>query len=232
MKRTILSLATLLVASTAYGQDSASSGYVPGDVPGPYYGYRTQPHHASTVYEGYLRGAADYVRAWGEYAVNKTRSMINYEEARSRYIDNRVKGVEARFTMRRMNREYRAAERGPRPTQEQLTEIAHAAAPDRPSAHQLDPISGEIYWPEALLGKQYDRYRELLGRLFAERPHVANGQGTRNYTAIQFVSKAMEERLKLHVRQFDPGSYIAAKRFIEGLAYEARYAPVQPVAAK
>ncbi len=225
MKRSTTTLAGLIVATLASTLAQADDGYIPRGV---YYGYRGQPLYSSTVGEGYARGFADVVRAAGEYNVNTSRAMINVEEARRRNIDNRVKSVDAYFTMRKMNREYRAAERGPQPNSEQVARLAHEAAPDRTSAHQLDPISGAIRWPEALLGNEYSAYRQRLDLLFAKRPHTPSGIGSENFIAIQSTVRALKANLSANITHYDPTTYVATKRFIESLGYEARYAPARP----
>ena len=55
-----------------------------------------------------LRGAVDFdaavVRSAGAANLMNSEAAIRYEEARSRYFENRLQGTETYFEMRRMNR--------------------------------------------------------------------------------------------------------------------------------
>jgi hypothetical protein len=215
MKRTIFALATL-IALTLSGKAVAQYS---GDGP-IFFDNGVYQHHASTHAEGYLRGWGDVIRSWGQRNYLDSKALINLEEARSRHIENRVKSTAAYFEMRSINRSARAAEAGPRVTGEQATRYASMGVPKRASAHEVDPNTGEINWPELLQADEFATYRAYLDSLFAARQ-----RGESNGGEIQTTSKQMLTVLKKQAGSVDTGSYIAAKRFIESLAYEARFTP-------
>src|SRR5438552_4141749 len=101
----------------------------------PWGGY----YHAATEAESAANGIANIISSAGQANLLNSAAARNYEEARSRDLDNRYKAENTYFEMRRMNREYVAAERGPKPTSEQMFRLAHERAPGRLNANQLDP---------------------------------------------------------------------------------------------
>ena len=127
-------------------------------------------HHASTYEEGFQRGMADVIRSRGLANLLNSEAAINTEEARSAYIDNRAKWTQTYFEMRQMNRQYRQAERGPRPSAEDIYRYSKERLPDRLSPTELDPVSGAIEWPAILRGEEFAADREKMEELFAARP--------------------------------------------------------------
>jgi hypothetical protein len=76
--------------------------------------------HASTLEEGAYRGGADFIRSVGAANYDTSLALMYTQEAYSRYLDNRLKAAATYFDLRQLNREYRAEERGQRPTTEAL----------------------------------------------------------------------------------------------------------------
>ena len=81
-----------------------------------YYGGAFIDNRASTVGESYARGYADVVRSHGTAILANSEAAINMTQAVRRDMENRDKWTDTYFQMRQKNRDYRAAERGPRPT--------------------------------------------------------------------------------------------------------------------
>ena len=80
---------------------------------------------------------------------------------------------------------------------------------------------GSISWPPLLQTDRYAESRSQLDKLFAKRTE----QGVLSYEDQQQIAeatKAMLESLRGQVREVPQMDYIAAKRFVESLAYEAR----------
>jgi hypothetical protein len=180
--------------------------------------------HASTVAEGYARGMADVVRSAGAANVMNSEAAVNYETARRQNIENRVAGTQAYFEMRRINREARAAERGPRPTQEDLIRYSNARKPKRLSQSEVDPLTGGIAWPGLLRSDTFKDEREGLDKIYAARAK----QGYLNADQIMAVDqlmKSMQNRLKANLDKYPPQLYTQAKSFMTSLAYESFLQP-------
>jgi hypothetical protein len=207
----------LILSSRALGQDSYATAPI-GSPPVMY-------HHSSTWEEGVLRGSGDVMRAAGEMNYNHSLATINYQEAYSRYLDNRLKAAATYFDLRQVNREARAEERGQRATPEALTEFSRVRAPDRLAAHQFDGAAHRLIWPASLEGDFFSQERGAIDRLIEAR----RGDGPENQEIVR-LAEAMKLKLVSQVRVMKPAAYVPAKRFLTSLEYEMNFAP-GPLAA-
>lgn len=178
-------------------------------------------YHAATEAESAANGMANVISAAGQANLLNSQAAQNYEVARSMDLDNRYKAENTYFEMRKMNRAYVAAERGPKPTSEQMFRLAKERAPDRLNANQLDPLTGQISWPVILEEDAYKDYRDKLEELFALKARH-NGQiGPSEYAELQRTTKAMEAELRKHIKEYTGTDYARARSLIESLSYEA-----------
>jgi hypothetical protein len=177
--------------------------------------------HASTAAEGFARGHAAAVSAHGYYNLMTAQARVVHAEAASREIDNREKWIDSYFAMREKNRQERALARGPRPTLEQLERIAAAGRPAPLSPSELNTTNGAITWPTLLRKDEYGAPRAALESVFAHR--AVTGQLHPDAPAYaKEAADAMLAQLRERVREVPQQDYIAARRFIESLAYAVR----------
>lgn len=241
MKTFILGMATgLLAAGVAFGQPPAAGPQSqlpppppPGSPPltspavaypppsGIYSPVQIDPR-ATTVPGSISQGFSDVIRSRGEYNYLTSQAAIFAAQARALNIQNARDFEQTYFDMRRMNRAYRWAERGPRPGPEAWARYAHEARPDRLSPAEFDAITGRINWPILLRADEFARYRVQLEALFANRADLGS-INTWGYLQIDQTAKALLEQLKQRVADFPPQDYVQARRFLEALAYEAKY---------
>jgi len=207
-----LGLLLLVVPGSATAQD----WYRYGDP----WGYGSGQHHSSTYEEGVQRGMADVIRSAGAYNLMTSEAMNNVEDAKRKYIDNRVHSTEKYFEMRDINRKARAAERGPRPSMEDMIRYSDARKPNRLSPSELDPLTGNITWPGILRGGQYDGDRKKLEDLYSLRAFNGYLNGDQLMQVNGSIT-SMQAALKQNVRNLPPQSYVQAKAFLESLAYES-----------
>lgn len=160
-------------------------------------------------------------RASGEYNLLSSQARIARAEARRYELENRLRATEVYFQMRLLNRQYRAMLRGPRPTLDALKRYAAAGRPDRLSPSELDAVTGEISWPVLLRDDRYTDYRAQLENLFAERA-AADEISTASYLRIHRTTRSFLKALEKRVAYVPQMDYIAAKRFLQSLAFEAR----------
>jgi len=214
----ILSAATLMMTGNAVAQPPQPyfpPGY--GGWGGGYGGWN-YGGYASTPAEGYARGMADIVRAQGQYNLLTSAAMINVEQARKQYIENRMDWTNTYFEMRRMNKEYRDAERGPRPTQEDWIRYARDGAPDELSPSQLDPLTGKVAWPRVLLADKYAELRNQIDSNLAAR--ATTGQlATEEYLKTLDDINALSAALEMDIRDYPPKDYLYAKKFLGSLSF-------------
>lgn len=183
--------------------------------------YATYPttYHSSTAAEGALRGMGDLARSAGEYNLTTSQAAINMTEAQKNYIQNRNEWTNTYFQMREANKEYRARERGARPSMEAMVRYAQAGKPKRLSPSEVDSVTGNIGWPVVLKADRYTPYRTELEQLFAKR--AEHGVlGVDDHLQVRKTTGAMLDELKGQVREVPQMDYIAARRFVESLAYE------------
>jgi hypothetical protein len=201
----------------------AQTGYVPGGGDGYYvpgYGYGGYGYsHSSTEAEGTARGLADIVRSAGAANLMNSEAAKTLEEARKKYIENRLQATETYFAMRRVNEEARDAKRRPL-SMEQYVRLARQQAPERLSVSQLDPFSGTIGWPTVLRDEKFKADREAIEQLFRER---ARGIAF-NYAEIEKACDALLDRLGPEANTLDANNFIRAKKFVESLKHEVRLA--------
>src|SRR4029453_17208717 len=141
MRCQLAALLVILVASLVPAQEYVPGGSSSAYIPGYGFGGGTAYGHASTEAEGIQRGFADVVRSAGAANLMNSEAAKNYEDARKKYIENRLQATETFFDMRRVNQQSRSPER-PRPlSTEQYVRLARQQAPTRLSVSQFDPLS-------------------------------------------------------------------------------------------
>ncbi len=210
MKTNWLLLALCCLAPVASAQAQYGYGYGGG------YGY------SSTAAEGYQHGRADMIRSAGQANLMNSMAAINVQQAASAYMDNRLKWTNTYFEMRRVNREARAAERGPMPTKEQLARIAHEAAPSPLSPGELDPLSGSVNWPVALTADKYKDLRDKIETGLAQRAQRHGAIGYDGFMSLNDTITSMTTMLEGDVRSVPPSQYIYAKNFLKSLGHQIR----------
>ena len=208
-----------LAFTAAQADPPYDRAYVPGGyVPGGYGPAGYVPRHSSTLEEGIQRGYGDVVRSYGMANLLNSEAAKNYEQARRDYIENRLRATQAYFETRSYNDTYRRNQRSAPLSMDQYVRLARQQAPDRLSISQLDPFTGTINWPLILKRPEYAQYRNKIERLFSSR-----AQGTELVHGQ--IAKAVEEFalvLKADLKTFEQSEYIAAKNFLDSLAYESQ----------
>lgn len=180
-------------------------------------------YRSSTAGESYARGLADVTRSAGMYNLATSEAAINATEAQKKYIENRDQWTNTYFQMREANRAYREKERGPRPTMEDLVRYAQAGKPARLSPNELDSVSGKVSWPIVLKKDEFAEARQQLEQLFAKRSQQGS-VGPDQLADIRQLTTSLIDQLKqqLQKREVSQMDYVAAKRFLESLSFEAQ----------
>jgi hypothetical protein len=231
--KTITTFAVLAIAFTATSAnaqtvDYAAEGAVPNVAVTGYYGGGFYPgwgYGGGTVQGSVLRGAADLVRAEGDNAYMNSLANINNQIAIKKNIENREQWVETYFQMRRTNDAYRASQR-PAPTSlGQAQQMARMMTPQRLNSYQLEPTTGKLHWPASFQGAEFAAARQQLERLFAARSAQNAGAGGTLDSSVNAITNQMRDALKSQINSMPTNEYLAAKKFIDGLGYEARFAP-------
>ncbi len=149
--------------------------------------------------------------------------MVEAQTAKSMSYDNQIKATDTFFQKRQRNRMYKAAERGPRQTQVVYNKWAKDSAPDRLNASQINSVSGQINWPVVLRGEAYRANRTRIDALYASHAAAGGGMGTNEYAQIKGLAREMQSQLRQNISNITPEQYSYARKFLEGLGYEARH---------
>lgn len=211
MKILCLSLIIAFIGATAFFNTTAIAQYYGG----------WGDNRASTVGESHARGMADIVRSAGQARVDTSQAAINMTEARKNEIENRKQWTETYFDMRRINREAREAERGPKRTKEDWIRLAQAGRPRRLSPSELDSVAGKLSWPILLRKDEYAKQRAVVDQAFANRATTGT-ISPEDYKAVRNASESIAETMKKNIKKVSSLDYITAKRFLGSLKYESR----------
>jgi hypothetical protein len=208
----------------AQGQAIVTSGGSQVVVPGRSVSSHDYPwgdNRSSTPSEGYGRGLAAVIRAQGEYNLNTSAAAVNLTQAEQQEIENQKRWTQAYFEIRDINRQaFEADVKRHRGNPEDWIRIAQAGKPKRLSPSQLDIVTGEIHWPILLTASQYGQQRVELAKAFSDRAYHGV-MGAETFLKVLQLTEDMLSNLKSRVRDLPSDQYVAAKRFIESLAYEA-----------
>jgi hypothetical protein len=185
------------------------------------YGYGFGGFGGGTAEGNALMGMSNVIRSEGEYNLQTAQAGVNFEEARSRYLDNRAKWTQQYFQMRETRS---AIDAQKKEAQRQSREVYYAStksAPPRPEwPAGVDPVTGQISWPETLLAPEFEKNRKELDDLFELRAKTSQAAGTslKIHTATGELSKALRTR----VEKIPANEYMAARKFIDELDRTAR----------
>lgn len=219
----LLAAAGVASAQTFGPADSGgggSGGYSGG-------GYGGSGSHASTEAEGALRGLADFTRAIGDADYMSSLAGINRQESLSRNLDNRKKGVEAYFQIKQINRAAREATR-PQPLSfTQYAKLAKQQAPDRLGEADYNRVVGRLAWPAVLASGDFAGERAALDKAFAGRKAHDVGVSTVFNSEVRELTSAMHDKLRDRLETMSPMEFIAAKKFLASVSFEAQ----QPLVA-
>ncbi len=185
-----------------------------------YYGWGVD-NRASTVGGSYARGMADIVRSAGQARLYTSQAAINLTEARRYEIENRKLWTQTYFEMRRINREARAAQRGPKRTKEDWIRFAQAGGPQRLSPSELDSVAGRLSWPILLRKSEYDKERTVVDKAFANRATTGT-ISPEDYEAVRTAVDSIGKKMKKEIRKVSSLDYTTAKRFLRNLSHESR----------
>jgi hypothetical protein len=163
-------------------------------------------------------------QAMAQYNLATAAAARNNELAYSQYLDNRRAAAEKRLAARWENESHRAEQRKAGITSEQREQTGRSHLPQRLNSEQWQPLSGTFQWPEALSGDGFAAERRRLEQLFAQRTREASGLGSSNYDEVRSLVRTMQGRLARQAKQLGVEEFSRARKFLESVAYEARFA--------
>jgi hypothetical protein len=221
--------AALAQSSSPEGQASSSGSqpYEPAVPPpsmvGAYGGGGGWGNRGSSTAAGSaMRGMANVISAKGDYNLATSAAAMNLTQAQSKEIQNRQQATSTYFQMRSENRAARKAESAPQLTMQQIVKIAHDSDPATLSSSQMNPVTGKLIWPDALLGDEFRPQRAQVEQLISKRASHGVLSHT-DKTSLRETLEAMYGKLKAEIRAATPElttpEYIDGRKFLNGILY-------------
>lgn len=167
---------------------------------------------------------ASIINAQANYMKTHAESRKLHQEAREKSAQNDLLETRVFYEKRGLYHTYKDAHRPKSSTPEQYASRAQQAAPQRMAASQLWIKPGYLRWPSLLRQEAYASPRGQVDVLFTQRSPDDSGAGSQNCVDIQTRIDELKTTLKGKIQTYKHGDYLAAKKFLEGLAVEAQYA--------
>ncbi|HZN34796.1 MAG TPA: hypothetical protein VFB80_13300 [Pirellulaceae bacterium] len=163
-----------------------------------------------------ITAAATFTRAQAE-------SAKMGQETREKKLQNDLLGAKVFYDKRALYHTYKDTHQTPRSTADQYTERARSAAPERLSSYQLWIKPGYVRWPSLLLAIDYSEPRSQIDYLLVRRTPADSGAGSQNCVDLQQQIDTLRLALQGRMRTYKPADYLAARKFLDSLAYEVQF---------
>jgi hypothetical protein len=170
-----------------------------------------------------INAQAGYITAVANANATNAKTLVTLEQVRGAALDNNLKVANTFYEKRKLHDGYQGLNTRKRPTKEAVVRYSQVSLPKRPSSFQLESARGGIYWPEVLMEEEFCDGRIRLDSLFAQRKAAPGASGSDISRQVQTVAVQMRGQLQSKIRQMTPAEYMAARKFLDSLAYEARF---------
>jgi hypothetical protein len=184
-----------------------------------YGGYGYGAYGAGTTAGGSMAtGMGNYIRSQGAYNQMTAAAMKDVQKAKSMELDNKLKASQTYEQMREVNQRYVDEKKA----REKAAYASNVPPPKRPrlTPSQLDPVTGEIRWPQVLMAPQFAPYREKLQTLFTMR---ASDPSRVTYTDVSAATGPMRDEYDKLIGTMATNDFFAGRHFIEAVAEESRF---------
>jgi len=169
-----------------------------------------------TAAGNYMQGMSEVIRSEGEYNLATSQAGVNNEEARSRYLDNYKKWQQNYFQLKEQRAARDAQKREASRHSPETIAAAGKSSASRPlSSESLDPVTGQIIWPEVLRGGEFASLRTEVEKLFELRAKTSHTEATglKIHSAIDEMTKV----LRRQVETTPANEYMAGRKFLDSL---------------
>jgi len=201
-------------ATTSTGSSGSEGDQSGGSVSA---GYQFTSDPISAYANAVYTGMSNLIRSEGQYNQATTKAMINFEQARTLYIENQERLVNARRSIHRSmlaaqaeDVEYRHAK------QARAAAFLASHRPPPLGPKQLDASTARIRWPQALMSPDFDALRTKIDNEFVTR--VRYGSDPEVAAQIRRDVHDMQDLLHEHVLKLPLENYAQARLFLDQLA--------------
>lgn len=161
-------------------------------------------------------GAADIIRSEGLYNLTTAQGMVHAEKARGLYLENMKTEYQARNAGKEQNSARVAQKRErDRHSAEALKAAAKSEVAAPLSADVLNPETGKIVWPKALLDNKFSAQRTELEKLIELRARTSGGPNSQ--TRIEVATSELAALLKTNISKMSSTDYMKARKFLDSL---------------
>src|SRR5262245_37667190 len=219
-----------LVAAHRVAAQSGDHGSITGGTSSynPYMGSYSAPYgFSSTALEGALRGKAAVIDALGNFDVNEGQAAILREHARTLDRDNDVQQTAALYAQKGLWQQARDAARQAQAARDAEGKVKFAELRATLykraytlSASELNPHTGEIYWPNALQAAKFETDRRRVEQLYRMLVSYPDPQPE----VVEEIGRhvdALARALRADICSLPRDEYLAAHKFLRGLKYTA-----------
>jgi hypothetical protein len=221
----MLALAGVASAQTYAQNQQPSTSELPGIGAPSTFGSGANSYVASS--EGSTaEGQGAMVAGVGQYNLNTALGIRYLQDARAKAIQNHRDAVDARYAIKRAHDNYMADKYAhEKLTPELLSRIIQAKLPDRLSAAEYNPRTGDLEWPAALMGPEFSADRRALEEAFAQRRGEDVGMTSVFYREVSLRTQRMHSTMLAQIDRMSTTDSVAARSFLKSLEFEARHLP-------
>lgn len=187
-------------------------------------GYTYFPENGQTAYSTAVRAQAELTYAQGLAAERYAKAAEYNEQARKQYLENKAQYDEMRRQQRAVIEAREQKER-----EEQRVRASRRPPPKKPtevyarlSADELDPVTGDIHWPESLRTSAYAEDRRIIEE--ALKMQAEEGPSERTAKIIFDAARDMRDIVSSQIKDLGFEAYSANRRFLNSLAVEGNHA--------
>jgi len=170
-----------------------------------------------------INARATMIKSVADAQATNAKTLQTLEQTRSLTLDNDLKVAKTFYEKRKLHDGYQALKVRKRPTREDLIRYSKDSTSGRPTGYQLDPVRGRIIWPEVFKRDGFLATRTQMSSLFENRKTTDSGLGSENCREIYNVAAEMRQQLRSVIREMTPAEYMAARKFIDSLAFEGQF---------
>jgi len=165
-------------------------------------------------------GYADVIRSEGYYNLTTAQGMVELEKANNLYLQNKKEAYRAYWAGKEQRSAIDAQKRERTRHSAEALQVAGKSDAAQPlSKEVLNPETGKIVWPTALLDSKYSAKRTEVEKLFEMRAKTSGGANSQ--TKIQVATGELQAMLKTNITKMNATDYVKAKKFLDSLAVTA-----------
>jgi len=179
-----------------------------------------------------IRAQAEMVKAQAAAAESWARVREMQQKTRSLALDNNLKYAKTFYEKRKLWEEHQTQHPRDRATPEEVNRYSRSNLPKRLESYQVSS-RGITYWPAVFERPEFAEERNTIDRLFKQRQPRDAGPESDFCQEVRGAADAMRDDLRGMLKELSPAQYVAARKFIDGVAREAELPPeISGVAAR